>query len=308
MPSSPNISSYSHAIRETCHSTENIGRIISLTMGLAVSILNFIEIVIITKLKKKKIYEVMLLSLSVSDCMFRLPNTIVSSILLSNPCRFEEMLETFHVLYLTFILASIFHLTLIALDRAIFVLKPLKHRVFFTKRKAHIAIAVIWLITLIIGVSLFAVYVLREKTEKVVGPITTTGPDLPIYQFSYDNGKANTHIPNVFHKEEHKSEFQSQMQFLLSIFIIVTDITMIISYAVRFYVVSIKRNKIERTTNKRKRLPVICLAIGVTFIICTICSYKVCYGLDNILGKHDSNCQQWTKSYYIETEIKRDRK
>lgn len=165
MPSSPNISSYSHAIRETCHSTENIGRIISLTMGLAVSILNFIEIVIITKLKKKKIYEVMLLSLSVSDCMFRLPNTIVSSILLSNPCRFEEMLETFHVLYLTFILASIFHLTLIALDRAIFVLKPLKHRVFFTKRKAHIAIAVIWLITLIIEF-LCLQYMNLEKKQK----------------------------------------------------------------------------------------------------------------------------------------------
>ena len=150
-------------------------------MGLAVSKLNFIEIVIIPKLKKKKIYEVMLLSLSVLDCMFRLSNTIVSSILLSNPCCFEEMLETFHVLYLIFILASIFHLTLIALDRAIFVLKPLKHRVFFTKRKADIAIAVIWLITLIIGVSLFAIYELREKTEKFVSPHWTRSVDLPVH-------------------------------------------------------------------------------------------------------------------------------
>ena len=252
-------------------------------MGLAVSKLSFIEVVIIPKLKKKKIYEVMLLSLSVLDCMFRLSNTIVSSILLSNPCCFEEMLETFHVLYLIFILASIFHLTLIALDRAIFVLKPLKHRVFFTKRKAHIAIAVIWLITLIIGVSLFAIYELREKTEKFVSPITTTGPDLSIYQSTYDNGKANTQIPNVFHKEEYKSKIQSQMQFLLSIFVIVTDITMIISHAVRFYVVSIKRNKIERTTNKRKRLPVICLAIGVTFIICTLPFAVTRFAMDLII-------------------------
>ena len=73
----------------------------------------------------------------------------------------------------------------------------------------------------------------------------------------------------MLHKEEHKSKFESQMHFLLSIFMIMTDITMIISYAVIVYVVSIKRNKIKRTTNKRKRLLVICLAIGATFIIFT---------------------------------------
>ena len=33
-----------------------------------------------------------------------------------------------------------------------------------------------------------------------------------------------------------------------------TEITMIISYGVIIYVVSIKRNKTKRTTNKRKRL------------------------------------------------------
>lgn len=183
MSLSPYISSRSHAMRETCSSTEseNIGRIIFLATGLAVSVLNFIEIIIITKLKKKKIYEVMLLSLSVSDCMFGLSNAVVSSVLLSNPCRFEKMLETFHVLYLIFILASIFHLTLIAIDRAIFVLKALKHRVFFRKMKARIAIGVIWVITLIIGVSLFTIYELKEKTEKVVGPKTTIGPDLSIF-------------------------------------------------------------------------------------------------------------------------------
>ena len=168
MLSSPNISSYSHAMRETCHSTEseNIDQIISLTMGLAVSILNFIEIGNIAKLKKKKIYEVMLLGLFVPDCMFGLSNAIVSSILLSNPCRFEEMLEIFHVLYLIFIMASIFHLSLIALNRVILILKPLKHRVFFTKRKAHIAISVIWVITVIIGVSLFAIYMNLLKKQK----------------------------------------------------------------------------------------------------------------------------------------------
>ena len=51
-----------------------------------------------------------------------------------------------------------------------------------------------------------------------------------------------------------KSKFESQMHFLLSIFIIMTEITMIISYEVIIYVVSIKRNKTKRTTNKRKRL------------------------------------------------------
>ena len=123
---------------------------------------------------------------------------------------------------------------------------------------------------------------LEKKQKRVVGPITITGPDLSVYQSTDDNGKANTQIPNVFHKEEHKSKFENQMQFLLSIFILVTDI-MIISYAVRFYVVSIKRNKIERTTNKRKRLPVICLAIGVTFIICTLPFAVTRFAMDMII-------------------------
>lgn len=74
----------------------------------------------------------------------------------------------------------------------------------------------------------------------------------------------------MFQKKERKSTFESQMQFLLSIFIIVTDIIMVISYTVIIYVVSMKRSKTERATNNRKRLPVICLAIGVTIIICTM--------------------------------------
>ena len=55
-------------------------RIILVVLGLIISILNFIEVVIIARLRKKKVYEMILLSLSVSDCMFGLSNVIVSSI------------------------------------------------------------------------------------------------------------------------------------------------------------------------------------------------------------------------------------
>lgn len=109
-------------------------RIILVVLGLIVSILNFIEVVIIARLRKKKVYEMILLSLSVSDCMFGLSNVIVSSIVVSNSCQFEKLTESSHALYLIFILASIFHLIFIALDKVVSCIKTFAAQSHFHKK------------------------------------------------------------------------------------------------------------------------------------------------------------------------------
>ena len=55
-------------------------RSVELSFGLLIAILNIVEIIIIVKIKRKKMYEILLLSLSVSDCMFGLSNSFVSAL------------------------------------------------------------------------------------------------------------------------------------------------------------------------------------------------------------------------------------
>ena len=113
---------------------EVIYQSVLITFVCIISIFNLIGIFRLAKLKKKKIYEIKLLSLSVSDSMFGLSNVIVSSIIVSNLCRFEELSESSYVLYLVFVLQSIFHLIFIAIDRIILFLKPLHH--IITKKES----------------------------------------------------------------------------------------------------------------------------------------------------------------------------
>ena len=155
-----------------------------ITFGSIISFLNFIEIIMIVKLKEKKVYDTALLSLPVSDCMFGLSNIVVPSIAGSSLFRFEELSESSYVPYLVFDLASIFYLIFMAIDRVILVVKPLYHKVTFTKNKAWVTIAAIWTITFIISIALFVRYEVTEVQKKVVifamsiTKVNITGPAL----------------------------------------------------------------------------------------------------------------------------------
>ena len=219
-------------------------RIILVVLGLIISILNFIEVVIIARLRKKKVYEMILLSLSVSDCMFGLSNVIVSSIVVSNSCQFEKLTESSHALYLIFILASIFHLIFIALDKVVLVLKPLQHKVIFTKKKAYIAISVIWITTLVISISLYVGYKVKAENQNVINKETQT--------------------------VENKSKFTGDMQLLLSVCIVHADALMVVCYSSIIYLTRIKKKKVQSVSEASNRLPIICLCIGATFVICTL--------------------------------------
>lgn len=72
-----------------------IKRSLELVFGLLIAILNIAEIVIIVKFKrKKKVYEILLLSLSASDCLFSLSNAFIAVFYIANACKLDDLLET----------------------------------------------------------------------------------------------------------------------------------------------------------------------------------------------------------------------
>ena len=104
-----------------CGNDENelIYEITDLITGFLVAVLNVIEIIIIARIKKRKKYEVLLLSLSLSDCLFGIANVILASVYISNECHTRSLLECSYILYLFFVLTSMFHLAFMSIDRVI---------------------------------------------------------------------------------------------------------------------------------------------------------------------------------------------
>lgn len=95
-----------------CRTTELVkqNRSIDLATGFLIAIINNAEIVMIAKIKlKKRIYKIVLMSLTVSGCMFVLLNVLVSSIFLSQNCKLS-LLGKAHAFYVFFVMASVFRL------------------------------------------------------------------------------------------------------------------------------------------------------------------------------------------------------
>ena len=173
-----------------------------LLLGALLAILNLVEIVMIGNFKrKKKIYDIILLSLSVSDCTFGLSNVFLNIAALSKKCESEALSEATHTFYVFSILSSILHLIFITIDRLITVLKPLQHKIYFTRKKIYITLAFLWISAIIVSTIL---QLLDEFTE------------------TFKN-------------------FQEKMQLTLSIIIIIADMVMITSYSLILYQVNFKR-------------------------------------------------------------------
>ena len=108
----------------------------------SVVILNIAEIIFIARIKRKnRIYGIILLSLSVSDCLPGLSKAVIGSIFLSNSWEPEDdLFETAFIAYMFFILASILHLIFIAVDRVTIVLIPFQYETAFTRKRLKIGI------------------------------------------------------------------------------------------------------------------------------------------------------------------------
>ena len=223
----------------------NVYRKIDLAAGILIAILNIVEIAMIGKIRRKKrIYEIILLSLSVSDCMFGLSNVVVSSIYLSNTNSYGELLETAYISYAFFILTSIFHLIYIAVDRVMIVLKPLQYKSIFTSKRQKIGIAILWILAFVIGVTTYTAYELTEME-----PAVSDTQNQPVSQ----------------------NNFQKDIQLVLSIVIVVLDFSMVVSYGIIIYRMSFKkRKKLTPKSAKHERLPILCVLIAAVFVLFTM--------------------------------------
>ena len=223
----------------------NVYRKIDLAAGILIAILNIVEIAMIGKIRRKKrIYEIILLSLSVSDCMFGLSNVVVSSIYLSNTNSYGELLETAYTSYAFFILTSIFHLIYIAVDRVMIVLKPLQYKSIFTSKRQKIGITILWILAFVIGVTTYTAYELTEMESAV-----SDRQNQPVSQ----------------------NNFQKDIQLVLSIVIVVLDFSMVVSYGIIIYRMSYKkRKKLTPKSAKHERLPILCVLIAAVFVLFTM--------------------------------------
>ena len=223
----------------------NVYRKIDLAAGILIAVLNIVEIAMIAKIRRKKrIYEIILLSLSMSDCMFGLSNVVVSSIYLSNTNSYGELLETAYISYAFFILTSIFHLIYIAVDRVMIVLKPLQYKSIFTSKRQKIGIAILWILAFVIGVTTYTAYELTEME-----PAVSDTQNQPVSQ----------------------NNFQKDIQLVLSIVIVVLDFSMVVSYGIIIYRMSYKkRKKLTPKSAKHERLPILCVLIAAVFVLFTM--------------------------------------
>ena len=146
-----------------CGNDENelIYETTDLVIGFLVAVLNVIEIIIIARIKKRKKYEVLLLSLSLSDCLFGIANVILASV-------YRSLLECSHILHLFFVLTSMFYLIIMSIDRVIAAVKPFKHKLLFTQRRIYIIIAISWSLTLVVCGLLFIADELTELSIQKV--------------------------------------------------------------------------------------------------------------------------------------------
>ena len=111
-------------------------RSIDLSIGILKALLNLAEMIIILKIKRKrKVYEILFLSLSASDCMLGLSNGFLFVLYAVNACRYVALLETAFTLFIFSVLSSVFHILFIALDRLLAVSRPIRHKVFSTRKR-----------------------------------------------------------------------------------------------------------------------------------------------------------------------------
>ena len=264
----------SHATPVSVCSCDNeIKKSIELSLGVLIVILNLTEILLLSK-NKNKMYETVLLSLSVSDCMFSSANVVVNIVNLTNICISDFVLETIYTMYVFSVLTSIFRLLFIAMDRVIAVLKPLQYKIYLKKKNIYIFLSILWIFAGAISAALQVLDVFTEAftQNKSISLIrnqnfSTPSPFLDLERNS-DIATTYTSMQNLEISNGSENSFKKDMELTLSVVIIVADIMIIICYSLVIYLTTCKR-KISRTQDRSKNLPFVCVAIEATFVLLT---------------------------------------
>ena len=241
---------------------------IRLLTGVLLAILNLAEIIFIAKIKRRKrIYEIIIASLSVSDCLSSLSIAIISLISLSKLWKSaENLLLTTYIAPFFFILASIFHLILIAVDRVMVVSIPLQYKTIFTKKRQKIGILLLWIFSLAITISTYIYYDVSTSGSKIVS-IRSDPKIQHNASLSIPSNRNESLNLKIFLRES----FQNDMQLVLSIVIVASDLFMIFCYSIIIYQMSYKP-KIRKTSKSKRneRLPLLCVFVAGVFVIFTL--------------------------------------
>ena len=270
-----------------CNDFDDTGlkRFVELAFGVLIALVNFIEIILLAKIKKKKVYEIILLSLSVSDLMFGLSHGSVSIFYLANACKFEVLCEVFCTFFVFFNLSSILHLLFITVDRFIAILLPFKHKSYLSKKRFYTFLAMLWILAIMITGLLHAVNELTDIFEYSHGDhhhnhgkhshkyrehnhtfgLHPKGPSRGPPEHNHTFALHPRGPPRI--KE---SSYKSGMEFVLALLILTADIVILVSYALIVYLTSSKKKNVPSSQKQRSKLPIICVAIALTFVLCTL--------------------------------------
>ena len=121
--------------------------IVYAVIGLCISALNIAEINYILKIKYKKTFDKLLLSLAISDTFVGFSVTVFKffDVTLGGSLLKWSEERTFLHLFMFSLAFSLSNLLAITIDRYLAVKFPIKHRAFASARRSNIAILIVWL-------------------------------------------------------------------------------------------------------------------------------------------------------------------
>ena len=225
-----------------------------LSTSILVAILNIVEIISIAKIKRRKrIYEIILASLSVSDCLFSLLNAIIASIFLSMQWQSQQdLLKIMCIAFSFFIIASVFHLLFIAVDRVMIVLIPLQYETVFSAKRQKYVITLLWILAFAISISTYIYYdvTISERNDS-----NTIG------RSRKNETKSIDQLIHILRRD---------IPLVLSAIIVISHLLMILCYSTIIYQMSYKRRKCKATKSvKDEGLYLLCVFIAGVFVLFT---------------------------------------
>ena len=162
------------------------------------------------------------------------------------------------------------------MDRLIAVLKPVRHKVYLSRRRLYVYIAVLWIFAVLITALL---QILDEFTDtftgnrlvsRMLGQTFETTPFSNLRtssEFALLTASPRNNLVTVIEK---KKTFQNDMQFALSVMIIIADVFIVSSYSLINYVTTFKIKTVSSTRKHSNKLSVICIAIAGAFVLLTL--------------------------------------
>lgn len=239
-------------------------------VGAGVAVLNFIEIIVLQRLKnKRKTYETLLLSLSITDFLFGVWKIIGFVVDYVTERDYNGFL---YVIYFYFT-STIFHLTWISISRFLAIWKPIQYKIQWTERRVNISIVLIWLLSLATVAIVLCIDVFINDVKVIVHKGTflrNNCSKIPSPTVSYGNSSKffKTGAGNV--------AFSSTMRTTLSLIIIIADVFFIFTTIAVISVMEqrkrntgIKNKNLSSATKVEDKVSIVCLTITVSFIVFT---------------------------------------